>query len=396
MSDIFDLVKRYPWLPSLKTYYSNIASKDPFNFINEVFTSDKVKDLKIKVLNIFNDAFNNIELISDYDFDETNIHIYLILKILLFILNNKILANRVANIYSKTTYNELNKENEYNLYYIYNDLNLEVIYDENPISYKKIVVKGQKEIYKTNFKISYIDYLKLASNLKDEYRKLVNNALLDGYVYIKPENLNRLLQEHVRIKLLSQNTLDSISLKKFKEKLFKVQEFKDLFDSIEEIWESKKEEFEYTLDITYKEGKDMWESFPPCIKEILTKAQEGQNLIHTERLFILWVLNALEYPEEQIINVFSTLPDFDREKTAYQVKYAIKKGYTPYSCNSLKSYNLCMMNKYKDKLCIEGYFSKKLQEQRKVSHPLFYIQYMQFIYTRKPNSENKALNDKNA
>ncbi|UCC19114.1 MAG: hypothetical protein JSV62_13590, partial [Promethearchaeota archaeon] len=388
--------KRYPWLPSLKTYYSDIASKEPFSFINEVFTSHKSDDLKIKVLNIFNDAFNNIELITDYSFDETNIHIYLVLKILLFILNNKILANRVANIYSKTTYNELNKENEYNLYYIYNDLNLDVIYDEKPVEYKKIVVKGQKEIYKTNFKISYIDYLKLASNLKDEYRKLVNNALLDGYVYIKPENLNRLLQEHVRMKLLSQNILDSNNLKKFKERLFKVQEFKDLFNSIEEIWESKKEEFEYTLDISYKEGKDMRESFPPCIKEILTKAQEGQNLIHTERLFILWVLNALEYPEEQIIDVFSTLPDFDREKTAYQVKYAIKKGYTPYSCNSLKSYNLCMMIKYKDKLCIEGYFSKKLQEQRKISHPLFYIQYLQFINTIKPNSKNKDLDDNNA
>jgi len=370
-----------------------MASKDPLNFIKEIFTSDNFKNLKIKTLNIFNDAFNNIEEISDYDFDETNIYIYLILRILLYILNNKILSNRVANIYSKTTYNELNKENEYNLYYIYKDLDLEVLYEDFQTIYKKIVVKGQQEIYKTNFKISYIDYLKLASNLKDDYRKLVNNALRQGYVYIKPENLNRLLQEHVRMKLLAQKIVDSTNLNKFKEKLFEVQEFKDLYDSISEIWESKKEEFEYSLDITYKEGKDISKSFPPCIKEVITKAQEGQNLIHTERLFILWVLNALKYPEEKIVNVFSTLPDFDREKTAYQVKYAIKKGYTPYSCKSLKSYTLCMANKYKDKLCLEGYFSKKLQEQRQITHPMFYINLKQNKSTTKKNPEKK-LNEK--
>lgn len=393
MSNNYDLVKRYPWLPSLKTYYSEIASKDPLNFLDEIFTTDKIKDLKIKILNLFNDAMNNVEQMEEYYFDETNIYIYLLLRILLYTLNNKVLSNRIANLYSKTTYNELNKENEYNLYYIYKDLDLDVIYEENQTTFKKIVLKDQQQIYKTNFKISYIDYLKLASNLKDEYRKLVNNALLHGYVYIKPESLNRLLQEHVRMKLLAQNTVDSDQLKKFKDALFNVKEFKDLYDTITEIWELKKDEFEYSLDITYKEGKNLLESFPSCIKEILTKAQEGQNLIHTERLFILWVLNALEYPEEKIIEVFSTLPDFDREKTAYQVKYAIKKGYTPYSCKSLKSYNLCMMDKYKDKLCLEGYFSKKLNEQRQISHPLFYIQYKQFITSVKEKPEKNISTD---
>ncbi len=395
LSDIFDLIKRYPWLSSLKKYYSDIASKDPINFINEIFTSNKTEELKNKILNLFNDAFNNIEQMTDYDFDEINIFIYLILRILLYILNNKIISNRIANIYSKTTYNELNKENEYNLYYIYQDLNLEVIFEEQEIIYKKIVVKDQQELYKTNFKISYIDYLKLASNLKDEYRRLVNNALQHGYVYIKTESLNRLLQEHVRSKLLIQNNEIPIDLEKFKEKLFEIQEFKNLFDHITNIWESKKEEFEYSIDITFKEGLDISELFPPCVKEILSKAREGQNLIHTERLFILWFLNSLKYPEEKIINVFSTLPDFDEEKTAYQVKYAMKKGYTPYSCKSLKSYNMCLAKAYKDKLCIEGYFSKLQNEQKLISHPLKYIEVQQYRTSkRSQRSENQIIDKK--
>jgi DNA primase large subunit len=394
MSDIFDLIKRYPWLPSLKTYYSDIESEDPIKFINDIFTSDKIEKLKEKILNLFSDALNNIEQIVDYEFDEINIKIYLLLRILLYILNNKIISNRIANIYSKTTYNELNKENEYNLYFIYQDLNLDVVFEDKQTLYKKIVVKDQQELYKTNFRISYIDYLKLASNLKDDYRSLVNNAVLHGYVYIKTENLNRLLQEYVRSKLLINNNDISIDLEDFTNKLFKIQDFKNLFDQITKLWESKKEDFAYSIDMTYKEGMDISESFPPCVKEILSKAREGQNLIHTERLFILWFLNSLKYPEEKIINVFSTLPDFDEEKTAYQVKYAMKKGYTPYSCKSLKSYNLCFAKQYKDKLCLEGYFSKLQNEQKTISHPLKYIEVQQYRSSRNSQRNKKQDTDK--
>ncbi|MFX0024717.1 MAG: hypothetical protein ACFE9S_20585 [Candidatus Hermodarchaeota archaeon] len=395
MSDIYDLVKRYPWLPSLKTYYSDIALKNPLDFLNDIFLPDESTDLKNRVLNLFIAAFNNEEQIPDYEFDETNIYIYLILRILLYVLNDKILSNRIANIYSKTTFNELNKENEYYLYYIYKDLNLNVIYEEKPSIFKKIVLKSQEEILKTNFKILFIDYLRLASNLKDDYRKLVNNGLQHGYVFIKPESLNRLLQEYVRMKLLHQNNKNYNNLEAFKERLFEIQDFKELYNNIITIWELRKEEYEYKVDISFKEGQDTSKIFPPCITEILSKAQQGQNLIHTERLFILWVLNALKYPEEKIIDVFSTLPDFDQEKTAYQVKYAMKKSYTPYSCKSLKSYNLCMAVKYKDNLCIDGYFSNKLQEQRKVSHPLFYIQYRQFVESIKDTKEKTESSNKN-
>ena len=377
MSDYFDLVKRYPWLPSLKKYYSDIALKDPIEYLKDILKSEKFLLLNNKILNVFSSAFENIEQMSDYEQNELNIHLYLVSRILLYVLNDKIISNRVANLYSKTMYNELNKEIEYNLYYIYQDLNLDVIYDEQPVTYKRIVVKDQIENIDTNFKISFIDYLKLASNLKDEYRKLVNNALSQGYAYVSPRNLNRLIQEHVRMKLLPQNDGDSKKINSFKEKLFEIQEFKVLFENIKTKWEEKKEEIEY-FEVKFKEGEDMSEILPSCIKEIFSKAKEGQNLIHTERLFVVWFLNALDYPEDTIVDIFSALPDFNREKTEYQVKYAKKKKYVPYSCKTLKSNTLCQAAKYKDKLCLEGYYSKKLNEQRLIAHPLFYVQFKQF------------------
>jgi len=254
-----------------------------------------------------------------------------------------------------------------------------VVYEQTPTIFKKTVIKDQQEIISTNFRIYFIDYLKLSSRLHDKSRKLVHNALMNGYVYIQTKNLNRLIQEYVRLRFLNQNSVNSKELNNFREKLLQNPEFKSIYEKIQAIWEVKKEEFDYTFEIDYKKDKDIKNSFPPCVKEIFSKIKEGQNLIHTERLYIVWFLNALKYPEEEIINLFSNLPDFNRSKTGYQVRYAIKKGYTPYSCKTLKTYSSCMAKKYKDDLCINGYFSRKLNVQKQIAHPLFYVQYTQFV-----------------
>ena len=77
-------------------------------------------------------------------------------------------------------------------------------------------------------------------------------------------------------------------------------------------------------------------------------------------------------------DVFSTLPDFDREKTNYQVEYAKKKKYTPYQCSTLQSISLCMKEKYKDELCQEGYGSTEPSERKKLKHPLAYVRIKQY------------------
>lgn len=395
MSEIFDLVKRYPWLPSLEEYYSDIASKDPIDFINEIFSSEKFRNLNTRILNIFRAVFDNIEQMSEYENDEINIYMYIMLKIILYILDNKLISNRVANFYSKHTYSKLNEEDEYNLDYIYRDLNLEVIYKEQPVIYKKVIIKDQQESKQTNFIIHYIDYLKLASRLKDNNRKLVNNSLSNGYVYIESQILNRLIQEYVRSRFLTQKNVDQIKKNELREELFKNQEFKNLYEKIVEIWERKKGEFEYSFEIDFEKSKNVSENFPPCLQEMLSKVKEGQNLSHIDRLFLVWCLNALKYPENEIVSVFSSLPDFDRDKTTYQVKYAMKKGYTPYSCQSLKSYNLCMAKRYKDEICLEGYYSRNQDKQVNISHPLSYVRIKQYRTSKKLKNSTNQLKNKN-
>lgn len=387
-----ELIYRYPWLPSLKEFFSDIASKPPSEFISTIFSETFSEEIQERLFEIFKAAFDNLENVSYYKLDKENVYLYLLLKILMFILDKKIITNKIANLYSKINYNDLIKENDYNIYSICEDLKLDILYSE-PMEYGVNILKDQREILKTNFRIHYTDYLKLISNLHDEYRKLVNNALSNGYVFIQKRRLIRLIQEYIRNKLEVEE--DKASLDSLKKELLNLPEFKELYENILSQWELKKGDFEYSFEISFKEGADISNTFPPCVNEILSKAQEGQNLIHIERLFLVFFLHALNYPVDKIIDIFSTMPDFNRNKTTYQVNFAKKKGYTPHKCTNLKSFNLCMAAKYKDEICLEGYYSKKLDTKKKIKHPLFYVQLKQFRASRKKNYTNNNLKNNN-
>jgi len=380
-----ELVQHYPWLPSLENLYPDIASKNPNEFISDIFSNNPI-EIRERVLAFFKASFNNLEQIDDYKIDEINIHVYLIIKILLYLLDDKSISNRIANLYSKVTYSELVKDDDAYLYDICKDLNLDILYYQIPVKYGIIITKDQQEDLYSNFRIHYTDYLRLAVNLRDEFRKLINNPLSEGYVFLQKRNLSRLLQEFVREKFFLKDRDDKSSIEALKKNLLKIKEFSELHERILANWELKKEDFEYSIEFKSLDGSDISTNFPPCIKEILSKIQEGQNLIHNERLFIVWFLIAVNYQVDTIINLFSSMPDFNREKTAYQVKYAKKKMYTPYKCSTLKSFNLCMAKQYKDKLCLEGFLSRKLNEQKFITHPLFYVKFNQYQNFKKSNS----------
>jgi DNA primase large subunit len=375
MSIPLELVSRYPWLPSLKNYYSEIASKPPSLFISEVFSEDFGVELKERLLGLFEAAFDNLEEISDYKSDKINVYVYLLLNIFLYALDNQIITNRLANLYSKITYNELIKENnDANLYNICQDLGLNVKYYDPPINYGENIVKDHHQKLETNFTIHFIDFIRLASHLRDEYRSLINNPLLEGYVFIQNKRLVRLIQEYVRNKLIIKETEDKESLKAFLEEASDITDFKEIYEKVLITWAERKDDFQFTFKIDFESETELLSLYPPCVNKILKKIQEGQNLIHNERLFIVWFLLALEYPVEKVVDLFSTMPDFDREKTTYQVNFAKKKGYTPYKCLTLKSLNLCKAIEYKDELCLKGYGAKDPDERRQLAHPLAYTQ----------------------
>ncbi|MBY9005028.1 MAG: hypothetical protein KGD73_13710, partial [Candidatus Lokiarchaeota archaeon] len=213
MSIPYELIKHYPWLPSKKIHYSEIASKDPVEFIKEKIAEYSDGELIDRIFSIFKAAFENLEEIKSYKADELNVYLYTILKILLYINNDVRINNRIANLYSKHTYSKIIRDNnDYNLFAICKDLELNIKYYEELFPFGLIIEKNQKQIIQTQFSIHYIDYLKLASNIRDDYRKLVHNALDKGYVFIEQKDLIRLLQEVVRKEISVEIEKDLFSL----------------------------------------------------------------------------------------------------------------------------------------------------------------------------------------
>ena len=388
-----EVINHYPWLPSTKIVYSDILPDNPIDFVKSIFKKYPTDEIRGRILKIFNAAFENKEEILNYKIDELNVLLYLMLNILLTVLDDNAIANRVANLYSKINYNELIIEKDHVLYKICEDLKLNILYYEEPITYRVNIAKNQREEIKTNFTIPFANYLNLAASLRDDYRRLINNSLINGRVYIQRKDLIRLLQEHVRKKLIPRLQSEKSTFKKLREDLLSIIEFKEVYDKILEDWEQMKGDYE-PIEFLWGEDIELAEISPPCLKEVLQKASESQNLIHNERLFLVFLLHALKLPIEKIVTIFSTLPDFDRDKTLYQVNFALNKKYSPHKCATLKSLNICMAEKYKDELCLKGYYSKAKEEQREINHPLTYIFVKQFRLSKNNNrAEMKKVNN---
>jgi DNA primase large subunit len=96
------------------------------------------------------------------------------------------------------------------------------------------------------------------------------------------------------------------------------------------------------------------------MKAIIHAVTEGTNIPHTARFSLTAFMHIIGMDIHQIVEVYTRAPDFDVEKTMYQVEHISGGGgteYTPPSCMTMKTYGLCVN---RDFYC------------KNVSHPLSY------------------------
>ncbi len=189
------------------------------------------------------------------------------------------------------------------------------------------------------FKVDVVDYLKGAVKIKAEEWKLINRRLKDGFVFLSKREFVRLLEEYLRDRLSER-----IGIRM------------DLGVRIE----AKFEEID-VRDIGIKA-----ECYPPCMKKILSDLRNGLNVPHSARFAIATFLLNIGMSVDEVVEIFRTAPDFDEEKTRYQVEHiAGQRGkgqeYICPSCETMKSYGNC----YADESC------------SKINHPIrYYIRCM--------------------
>ncbi len=164
--------------------------------------------------------------------------------------------------------------------------------------------------------------------------KLVNRVLVKGWVRVNPFELARLLQEEVKIRI-EENA---------KHELTDVPEQMQLdIDELRAEFLRKKPTLEEFDQIVRAQESE----YPPCITNFLKRAATGQHMSHVERFTLVTYLLHQGVSIDSIVNLFSGMPDFNAEKTRYQVedlagkRYGENKPYTTYNCSSLQTHGVC-------------------------------------------------------
>ena len=214
------------------------------------------------------------------------------------------------------------------------------------------------------YKIYFAEYIRAAHGMHSPKWKLTNRDLSQGYLTITEEELKRIMEEAVREKVLKGLPLP-------------VDE--KICASMEEYLGPLKEQLEIIrardkVDL----GKVEEGAFPPCIKKMLFEVAKGINLAHSARFALVSFLLQINMTGEEVVSLFNTSPDFDAERTRYQVEHiagASGTHYKPPACATMATYGNCPGE---DELC------------RRIRHPLsYYERRMRTFKPLPPEKEQK-------
>ncbi|RLI70714.1 DNA primase regulatory subunit PriL, partial [Archaeoglobales archaeon] len=172
--------------------------------------------------------------------------------------------------------------------------------------------------------------------------RLVNRVLKEGYVVLDKGKFVRVLEEFLKERLLERIVIDDL------------ESIKPYLKEIERVVAKEKKKFE-----KIEFDRVDFSCFPPCMRNILADLRKGINIPHTARFAVTSFLLNIGLDTEQIIDLFKSAPDFDEEKTRYQVEHIAGSKGTEYdcpACDTMKTYQNC----YEDNSC------------KKINHPISY------------------------
>ncbi|MGC9443597.1 MAG: DNA primase regulatory subunit PriL [Candidatus Methanospirareceae archaeon] len=218
-------------------------------------------------------------------------------------------------------------------------------------------------------RIPFNEYLRYTVNLRDKRWKLVNRALENGQVNLRTNEFLRILQEAIHARIRKDLPLDVPTA--ICESVLRYT--KDLKAELE-AWRKRVDENEFETGMRVKDPA----SFPPCIKAILSNLRAGVNVPHTARFAVTSFLLNVGLTVDEIIELYRSSPDFDEERTRYQVVHISGElGSTRYSapsCSTMRTYGNCGDS---DDVC------------EKIGHPLSYYK-MKLKLKRKTERQKKA------
>jgi DNA primase large subunit len=208
-------------------------------------------------------------------------------------------------------------------------------------------------------KIFFKDYLR---NTPTRYKKwkMVNREMDNGYLHISVRDFTRIILESLRRRI--EKELESKKTNKAIEKIFSsdIKRFQNMVN----VHKKKME--------TAPVGKLSIKKLPPCMKDILAAIQTGENVPHMGRFALVSFLNSLQLSTNDILKLFSNAPDYQEERTRYQVEHitgtSSSTSYKSPGCEKMRTYGICPVDKM-DNLCKEvyhplSYYSAKWKKEK--------------------------------
>ena len=188
-----------------------------------------------------------------------------------------------------------------------------------------------------------IEYVELVPQLREDRWRLVNRSISRGRVKLGEDDLEELIRERIRHLLQRQLPLPVPG-----------QVCETLAPLVGDITAS------YQATILRDFGEVEEGAFPPCLQALVNAITAGTNLPHAGRFAIVAFLHNIGMNPVQVMEIFARAPDFDPEKTRYQVEHISGRGGTEYtapSCATLRTTGFCVN---RDSTC------------ERVNHPLSY------------------------
>jgi len=208
--------------------------------------------------------------------------------------------------------------------------------------------------------IYFKDYLRHAPTRYKEW-KMVNRGVNQGYLTITHKDLARILLEALRARL-NQELTDRPCNPQV------TDTFRSDIQRLQTMLNMQKKKTEATPI-----GKLSIEKLPPCMKDILSAIQSGENVPHMGRFALVAFCSSLKLNEHDILKLFSTAPDYEEDKTKYQVEHitgtSSSTTYKCPGCDKMRTYGICPSEKMDD-LCKKirnpvSYYATKWRQEKK-------------------------------
>lgn len=262
------------------------------------------------------------------------VYSYPLSRIIVSCIDDRYLSKRYSLAEAKSFYSKIKKEDRETVLDIADNIGL------NSVRYED-----------EEYKLHFTDYLKLTASLNERKWKLTNQKIIAGEVLLERNNFERVLQEGIRESI--ENNLPMNVPKGICESI------NQSIDEINHLLGDIKSTFDTEIKGVVKK-----ELFPPCVKNLIKEVQSSRNISHAARFTLVSFMLKIGMSVDEIIDLFKVAPDFDEERTRYQIDHiggrSSESQYTPPSCSTLKTYGLCLGNDWR---C------------EKVSHPLGYYEW---------------------